>query len=476
MAINLRRYNLLRVEVFVNVDYNNKNAFTFIVIGINRSEKMTETTFKSFQLKPFIQTAITKKGFNEPTEIQRKMIPIILRGESAIGQSQTGTGKTHAYILPIIEKIDPQLQEVQAIITAPTRELANQIYHEILEITKWGNPEEQISTRCFIGGTDKQRSIEKLKKQPQIIVGTPGRILDLVKEQALFVHTAAIMVIDEADVMLDMGFLFDVDQIAGRLQQDVQLLVFSATIPEKLKPFLKKYMENPVFEQVQSRQISAEKIEHILVPLRSREKIDLLYDMLQAFNPYLAIVFTNTKAMADEVYLQLSGKGLKVGRIHGDLTPRERSKMMKQIKNLEFQYIVATDLAARGIDIQGVSHVINFELPKDLTFYVHRAGRTARAHFSGVCATIYEPSDEQALIQLEKMGITFENQDLQKGEWVTLKDRNRRKKRIKQADDIEEKARKMIGRPKKVKPGYKKKIERQVDQIKKRQKKMQKRK
>ncbi|MBS4173557.1 DEAD/DEAH box helicase [Bacillus sp. FJAT-49736] len=438
---------------------------------------MSENRFSIFHFKSFIEKAIHELGFNEPTEIQKKMIPNIMRGESAIGQSQTGTGKTHAYLLPIIHSIDVGKEEVQAVITAPTRELASQIYHEIQRITKWAEEDQgSINSRVFIGGTDKQRTIEKLKKQPHIIVGTPGRINDLIKEQALFVHTAKTLVVDEADLMLDMGFLFDVDQIAGRMPENLQMLVFSATIPEKIKPFLKKYMENPKYEHVQPKHISAENIDHILVPLKSREKSELLYQILDSINPYLAIVFTNTKLMADEVADKLAGKGLKVGKLHGDLTPRERTKVMKQIRNLDFQYIVATDLAARGIDIEGVSHVINYELPQDLDFYVHRAGRTARAGLSGIAITIFEPSDEDALNRLEKMGITFIQQDIHKGEWVTIGDRNKRSKRKKGVDEIENKARSMVKKPKKVKPGYKKKITRQVEQIKKRERKLQKRK
>lgn len=436
---------------------------------------MKQNKFSTFKFKTYIEEAINNLGFYEPTEIQQKMIPTILRGESAVGQSQTGTGKTHAYLLPILEMVDPELQEVQAVITAPTRELANQIYQEIIKITKY-QTEQTIMSKCFIGGTDKQRTIEKLKKQPQIVVGTPGRIHDLMKEQALLLHTSRILVVDEADIMLDMGFLFEVDQIAGKMPQNLQMLVFSATIPEKLKPFLKKYMENPKYEHVQPTHISAQNIEHNLVPLRSREKIDLLFDMLISYNPYLAIVFTNTKSMADEVADSLLEKGLKVGRIHGDLSPRERTKMMKQIRNLEFQYIVATDLAARGIDIEGISHVINYELPQDLDFYIHRAGRTARAGYSGIATTIYQPSDEDALNKLEKMGIVFSYKDLQKGEWVSIAERNKRKNRKKQVDEIEEKARNMMKKPRKVKPGYKKKINQQVENMKKRERKLQKRK
>jgi ATP-dependent RNA helicase CshB len=435
---------------------------------------MKETQFERFAFQPFIIEAIKELRFYKPTEIQERIIPSILRGESVIGQSQTGTGKTHAYLLPIIEKIDPEHEAVQAVITAPTRELATQIYHEVLKITKFCPAGRQITARCFIGGTDKQKALEKLKIQPHIVVGTPGRINDLIREQALNVHTATMLVVDEADLMLDMGFIVDVDQIAARMPKELQMLVFSATIPEKLKPFLKKYMENPKYVHVAPKQVAAEKIEHVLVPLRSRDKVKLLHDMLVAYNPYLAIVFTNTKKMADELADSLVEKGLKIGVLHGDLSPRERKKMMKQIRDLEFQYIVATDLAARGIDIEGVSHVINYELPRDLQFYIHRVGRTARAGYTGIAATIYEPSDQDAITKLEKMGIEFLHRDLVRGEWVDLPPWNRRSKRAKQDEEIAPLLAKMK-KPKQVKPGYKKKLLAEIEKQKKRLRRLKKR-
>lgn len=433
---------------------------------------MNETKFERFNLKPFIIESVKELGFFEPTEIQERLIPTVLKGDSVIGQSQTGTGKTHAYLLPILQKVDPSKEAVQAIITAPTRELAAQIYHEVLKITK--NSEDEFTVRMYIGGTDKQRTIEKLKHQPQIVVGTPGRINDLIKEQALSVYTASLLVIDEADLMLEMGFLEDVDQIAARMAASLQMLVFSATIPEKLKPFLKKYMENPKFIAVEPKQRAAANIEHYLLPSRHRNKMELVYQALTNYNPYLAIVFTNTKKMADEVADGLIQKGLKVGRIHGDLTPRERKKMMKQILDLEYQYIVATDLAARGIDIQGVSHVINYELPTDLDFYIHRVGRTARAGFSGIALTVYEDKDEDALNRLEKMGIQFNHVDIKQNEWVDLGERNKRSKRQKQVDEIDLKAQSLIKskKPKKVKPGYKKKLQQETENFKKRQRRI----
>jgi ATP-dependent RNA helicase CshB len=436
---------------------------------------MSTTKFEQYNFKPFILEAIKDLGFQEPTEIQERLIPVIAKGDSAIGQSQTGTGKTHAYILPILQKVNPDINQVQAVISAPTRELANQIYLEILKVVEHAPEAEKITARCFIGGTDKQRAIEKLKTQPQIVIGTPGRINDLVKEQALGLHKAGILVVDEADLMLDMGFIHDVDQFASTMPAKLQMLVFSATIPEKLKPFLKKYMENPKYIQVAPNRAAAENIEHLILPSKHRNKVGLVHSALAAFNPYLAIVFTNTKKKADEVADGLLAQGIKVGRIHGDLSPRERKRVMKQVKDLEFQYLVATDLAARGIDIEGVSHVINYELPTDLDFYIHRVGRTARAGFSGIALTIYDPSDEDALNRLEKMGINFKSVDLQKKELVEIAERNKRQKRKRQGNEIDAKAKSMVKKPQKVKPGYKKKMQADINKIKKRAIKIQKR-
>ena len=235
-------------------------------------------------------------------------------------------------------------------------------------------------------------------------------------------------------------------------------------------------MENPKYIQVEPKQVTAAKIEHYLLPARHRNKLELVFQALETFNPYLAIVFTNTKKKADEVADRLMGKGLKVGRIHGDLSPRERKQMMKQILDLDYQYIVATDLAARGIDIQGISHVINYELPSDLDFYIHRVGRTARAGYSGIALTIYEDRDEDALNKLENMGIEFKNCDLHDHEWVDLGDRNKRKKRKRQVNEIDLKAKSIIKKPKKVKPGYKKKLQQETESFKNREKRMQRKK
>lgn len=431
---------------------------------------MANHTFEQYGLKPFIYKGIEVLRFKEPTPIQRNMIPLILKGESAIGQSQTGTGKTHSYVLPILNRIQADKKEVQAVITAPTRELATQIYQAFQKVAK--ESEEEIAIRHFVGGTDKKRDVERLKNPPHIMVGTPGRIADLIGDNAVSVHKADMLVVDEADLMLDMGFINDVDRIASGMPEQLGMFVFSATIPQKLKPFLKKYMENPEYIHIEPKRTSAANIEHMLVAAKSRDKVDVVYDLLNAFNPYLAVVFTNTKQKADEVANKLAEKGMKTGRIHGDLPPRERKKMMKQVHDLEYRYIVATDLAARGIDIEGVSHVINYELPADLDFYIHRAGRTARAGASGICATVYLPADEDAIAKLEKRDITFSNGDIRGGEVVETADRNRRKKREKKEDTINPKVRAVTSRPQKVKPGYKKKRKREVAKIEQRQRRI----
>ncbi|MEK4521705.1 DEAD/DEAH box helicase [Psychrobacillus sp. FSL W7-1457] len=428
--------------------------------------------YTDYNFQPFLLEAINKLGFQEPTPIQKEMIPLVLKGKSAIGQAHTGTGKTHSFLIPIVEKIDASKQAVQAIITSPTRELATQIYKELNKLIEG----TEIQTKLFIGGTDKARSIEKLKTQPQIVVGTPGRLRDLTVEQALLVHTAKILVVDEADLAFDLGFINEIDQFASKMPDELEMFVFSATIPEKLQPFLKKYMDSPVHIKIGNKRAVADGIDFTVVPVRSKSRKKRLLDVIEGINPYLAIIFANTKQNADEVAHYLQGNGIKVGVVHGDVSPRDRKRVMKQIHELEYQYIVATDLAARGIDIPGVSHVINYEIPDDLEFFIHRVGRTARAGLTGTAITLFEPSDEDALNRIEKMGITFEHKDVSNGEWSELKERHARKNRTKVENEIDAKAKALVRKPKKVKPGYKRNMKWEMDKVKKRERRIKNRK
>ncbi len=418
--------------------------------------------FRGFNFKEYIYQALDEINFKEPTEVQARLIPTILKGKSVVGQSQTGSGKTHTFLLPIFQNLNAQKDEVQAVITTPSRELAYQIYEAAKQLAKFSP--KNIWIQNYVGGTDKQRQIEKLKShQPQLVIGTPGRILDLVRENALDIHNAHYLVVDEADMTLDLGFLKETDAIASTLPKDLQMLVFSATIPEKLRPFLRKYMYNPVIEVVANKHVISPTIDNWLVSTKGRDRNKLIYDLLTMGEPYLALVFANTKERADELTNYLRSQGLKVAKVHGGIQPRQRKRIMREIQNLDYQFVVATDLAARGIDIEGVSHVINDDIPEDLEFFVHRVGRTGRNGMKGTAITLYEPSEEKLIDELESMGVHFVSKAVKNGEIVDSYDRNRREKRQTRKESMDPKLRGFVKKEKKKrKPGYKKKIKRAI--------------
>ena len=415
--------------------------------------------FTEFNFKDYIQEALKDLNFVEATEVQEKLIPVVLSGRDLVGESKTGSGKTHTFLLPIFQELDEEADSVQAVITAPSRELATQIYQAARQLASFS--EQEIRVANYVGGTDKARQIGKLESsQPHIVIGTPGRIYDLVESGDLAIHKAHTFVVDEADMTLDMGFLETVDRIAARLPKDLQFLVFSATIPQKLQPFLKKYLSNPVMEQIKTKTVIADTIDNWLLSTKGRDKNAQIYEISQLLQPYLAMIFVNTKTRADELQAYLTAQGLQVAKIHGAIPPRERKRIMNQVKNLDFEYIVATDLAARGIDIEGVSHVINDAIPQDLSFFVHRVGRTGRNGLPGTAITLYQPSDDSDIRELEKLGIKFTPKMIKNGEFQDTYDRDRRANREKTKEKLDTE---MIGlvkkKKKKIKPGYKKKIQ-----------------
>ncbi|MGJ9456986.1 DEAD/DEAH box helicase [Oceanobacillus sp. CF4.6] len=425
-----------------------------------------KNNFNHFAFHPILQDIIGSLGFKQPTEIQEKVIPAILKGQSVIGQSRTGSGKTHAYLLPLFNQIDTKRQEVQFVITAPTRELATQIHEEVRKMIHYAEKDGKWIAKLLVGGTDKQKMADKLKTPPHIIVGTPGRILDLVKDNALSIYSASSFVIDEADLMLDLGFINEVDQLLVRSKKDIQLMVFSATIPQRLQHFFKKYLENPLYVQIEEH-FSPETMEHRLIARKHRSEADIIMDISKVIQPYLAIIFTNGKKQANELAASLQDRGLDAGLIHGGLTPRERKRVLKEILSLRYQYVVATDLAARGIDIKGVSHVINAQIPKEEEFYIHRVGRTARAGMEGTAISLYEESDLDLVNKLEQKGLTFSYVEVKNGEWKEAKPWNERQLRTNKTTNVEQEAWKKVHKTNKVKPGYKKKMKRQQESIKK---------
>ncbi|RSL30911.1 DEAD/DEAH box helicase [Salibacterium salarium] len=425
--------------------------------------------FQRFDLPPFLIEALQHQKIEKPMDIQERLIPAILNGRDVIGQSNTGSGKTLAFLLPIVAKVNPDNNNVQAVITAPTRELAGQIYNELQKLLEIGDG-QQITAKSVTGGTDRQRAIEKLNKQPQIIVATSGRLKDMVENQVLDVHLVEMFVVDEADQMLDMGFIEDIDPIAARMPESLQMMVFSATIPEQLQPFLRKYMKQPRHVHVEPEEATPAKIKHHFIPLKHRDRTEVTVELAQQLQPYFAIIFASTKEEADEVMTAMINAGLNADVLHGDIPPRQRKQVMRNVDKLDIQYLVATDLAARGVDIKGVSHIINHSLPKELGYYVHRSGRTGRAGESGETYTFVETDEYPRVKALQDQGVSpvfadFKNKQILPIENPITKV-EKKKQQLKNNDPVIK-----APKPKQVKPGYKKKAKQQAFQKQKREKK-----
>lgn len=420
------------------------------------------STFAQYNFPDFLNQALTVIHFTTPTDAQEALLPPILAGKDVVGQAETGSGKTHAFLLPILAGIQTAEHTVQAVITAPSRELAEQLKDAAEQLVSRQEPQTRIL--LAVGGTDKERLVEKIEhRQPQLVIGTPGRLADLVTSHVLQVQTTRYFVVDEADMSLDMGFLTDVDHIASAMPTKLQMLVFSATIPEKLQPFLRKYMHSPEMVRVALKSVISPTIKNILLATKGRDHNRIINTLLHIGQPFLVLVFANTKERVDELYDYLQKQGLKVAKIHGDIPPRERRRTMKEVRDLQYQYVVATDLAARGIDVPGVSLVINDDFPKDPEFFIHRVGRTGRNGLAGTAISLYDPEQEQQVAQIEGLGISFVPEELKDGELVAANDRNRRRDRQGVAQAIDPSIKGMVAKEKKKRmPGYKNKIRKAI--------------
>ena len=412
--------------------------------------------FDGYEFKKYIVSAIKDLGFKELSPIQKLVLDNLKQDKNIIAMSKTGSGKTHAFLLPIFNNLDEADKNCQAVIVAPTLELARQIYKMAQHIASFSP--DTIVVKAYYGGTDMEREIEKIKTNPpQIVVATPGKLVDLaIEENILKIHLAKYFVMDEADMVAD-SFLEEVFKIAEKFKS-AKKMVFSATIRESLEPLLRKFLSNTVTLQVEKKDVSSLKIDHYLIPVKYRDKDAMLLEMTQIINPYLAIVFANRKDTAQRIYEFLKSNGLNVIAMHGDLNIRERKRIVNDINNLKYQYVVASDIVARGIDIEGVSHIINYELPKDFEFYIHRSGRTGRMYMDGICYSFYEEENQEYLDNLEKRGIVFDYLDIKNKELVPFKGRNSRQKRVKPISEEEIIAKRVVKKPTKVTPGYKKKL------------------
>ncbi|MEG0177351.1 MAG: DEAD/DEAH box helicase [Anaerorhabdus sp.] len=420
-------------------------------------------TYQDFNFNNKTKEFIRLNSFVEPTPIQNAVIPMAIKGKDIIAISDTGTGKTHAFLIPLMERIDTTQQIVQAVITAPTRELAMQIFKNAKEMMK---ADSTLRVKLVTGGIDRIKMADSIKQQPHIVIGTPGRIKDLFLEQSVLrVDTASIYVVDEADMTLEYGFLDDVDAICGRMGSKLQMMAFSATIPTALKPFLKKYMNAPQTILMKDDHASNPKIEHVLIPCKHKSYGEALLDMLPGFMPYVCLIFANTREEAGEVAALLRKSGKTIVEIHGGLQARQRKQAMKQLESLDHTYVVATDIAARGLDVEGITHVVSLGFPSELDFYIHRSGRTGRAGKEGTCFALYKESDDKAIHLLKEKGIHFEHRSFKSGTWTELKPYGQKKVA---KNDLREKeiAKKITKKKEKVKPLYKKKKAEMVKKIK----------
>lgn len=416
--------------------------------------------FSDFNLKDSTNYFIQLNNFKQPTRIQGEIIPVALKGKDIIGLSKTGSGKTHSYLIPILEKIDFKKDEVQAVIIAPTRELAMQIFDFAKLMTKVDNT---LKIKLVVGGKNKVKEISEFSGQPQIVVGTPGRLKDLfLNENLLRLDSSKVVVLDEADMIIEYGYLEDVDAIVSHLDDKVQLMAFSATMSKDLKVFLKKYMNETIIVDLNDSKDLNPNIRHILIPTKHKPYKEKLIDLLKTFKPYTCLIFGNSREEVDEIGDYLRKNDFDIVLLHGGLTSRQRKQALKDIETEKHSYIVASDIAARGLDIKGVSHVISCGFPNNLEFYIHRAGRTGRNDDTGTCYALYNENEDKSIRTLIDNGVNFEHYSVNASGLKKLKPYGYKYK--KKTDKAKEEVlKKLTKKDKKVKPNYKKKIQKAID-------------
>lgn len=410
--------------------------------------------FKDYNFKPYLQSALKRLSFDKPTLVQERVIPEALKGNSLVVESATGTGKTHAFLLPIFQNLDENNKNVQVVILSPTRELASQLYNVAKDLVE---DNKKIDVRLVIGGQNRESEIKRLSQSgPQVVIGTLGRVADLaIKANVLKIYQAKTLVIDEADMVFDEKDLVEVDKVISLIQNEPQFLVFSATMPKGLRVFINKYLSGVDEIIIEEKNLTKSAIEHVMIPCKARAKEEVLLELLETITPYMAIIFANTKEKVDKISSFLASNNYKVAKIHGDLDERERKQTLKRIHELKYQYIVASDIAARGIDIEGISDVINFDLPKDIEFYIHRSGRTARYEATGRVFSLYTYETENYVDELKKKGLSPKFMKIVNHELVQTKlPKSRNVSVVQEAEAALHQKYKL---PKKVKPGYKKK-------------------
>ncbi len=360
---------------------------------------MIDNKFKELGLKGFLLKAIEYLGFEEPSQIQYESIPIALQGYDLIGQAQTGTGKTMAFASVILNNMDKNIKGIKTLVITPTRELAIQIQEEFRKIGKFAG----FRSLCVYGGQPIEMQIRSLKYETDIIVGTPGRILDHISRGTLSFDNLKFLVLDEADEMLNMGFIEDINEIIKILPSDRQTMLFSATMPKEIRDLSKKYMKKDRKHiAILKNSVTVDKVNQYFYETKDSHRFEILCRILDVDEPESALIFCKTKKGVDELINSLLDRGYSVDGMHGDMTQSKRLSALNKFRNKSIDYLVATDVAARGIDIQNITHVINYDLPQDTESYVHRVGRTGRANKEGIALSLVTPKEYIVLKDIEK--------------------------------------------------------------------------
>ncbi|HEK9100868.1 TPA: DEAD/DEAH box helicase [Bacillus pseudomycoides] len=369
---------------------------------------MSGKSFKEYALSKEIIRALTSLKYENPTEVQGKVIPVALEKKDLVVKSQTGSGKTASFGIPLCEMVKWEENKPQALILTPTRELAVQVKEDITNIGRF----KRIKATAVYGKSPFARQKLELKQKTHIVVGTPGRVLDHIEKGTLCLEKLKYLVIDEADEMLNMGFIDQVEAIIDELPTNRMTMLFSATLPEDVENLSSTYMKSPINIEIKASGITTDKIEHRLLEVREEEKFSLLKDITTVENPDICIIFCRTQENVDHVFRQLKRFGYPCDKLHGGMIQEDRFAVMNDFKRGKFRYLVATDVAARGIDIENITHVINYDIPLEKENYVHRTGRTGRAGNSGKAITFVTPYEERFLAEIEEY-IGFEIQKIE---------------------------------------------------------------
>ena len=355
--------------------------------------------FEELNIDERILRAIEDMGFEETSPIQTQAIPAVCEGIDVVGQAQTGTGKTAAYTIPMLMKIDPQIKKPQAIVLCPTRELAVQVAEEIRKLAKYMS---DIKVLPVYGGQEIVRQIKSLKTGVQIIVGTPGRVMDHMRRKTVKFDNINMVILDEADEMLDMGFREDMETILTETPQDRQTVMFSATMPKAIMDIARNFQKDARVIKVVRKELTVSNIEQFYYEVRPKNKTEVLCRLIDIYNPRLSVVFCNTKRQVDELISELKGRGYFADGIHGDMKQQQRDRVMDDFRSGNVDILIATDVAARGIDVDDVDMVFNYDIPEDEEYYVHRIGRTGRAGRSGMALSFISGKEVYKLKDIER--------------------------------------------------------------------------